>query len=67
MTRALSVSFLLSGMATQHRAGLNRRLNFFHLTLADVLVPLIALLVAVGCALAGAGYWAPVAQLGVPV
>jgi PST family polysaccharide transporter len=62
ITCGIAVTFLLSGLATQYRADLQRRLLFRRLTVADVTSPLIALVVAVVLALAGAGYWALVAQ-----
>lgn len=62
MSRVLAVCFLLNGAATQYRADLNRRLKFSRLALADVSAPLVALIVAIGAALTGAGYWALVAQ-----
>ncbi|HEY8788356.1 MAG TPA: lipopolysaccharide biosynthesis protein [Actinopolymorphaceae bacterium] len=62
MSRVLGVCFLLNGAATQYRADLNRRLKFTRLATADVSAPLVALIVAIGAALMGAGYWALVAQ-----
>jgi O-antigen/teichoic acid export membrane protein len=62
MSRVLAVAFLLNGAATQYRADLNRRLKFTRLAVADVSAPLVALIVAIGAALMGAGYWALVAQ-----
>lgn len=62
ITCAVAATFLLGGLATQHRADLQRRLLFRRLTVADVVSPLTALVVAVLLALAGAGYWALVAQ-----
>jgi O-antigen/teichoic acid export membrane protein len=62
MSRVLAVCFLLNGAATQYRADLNRRLKFTRLATADVSAPLVALVVAIGAALMGAGYWALVAQ-----
>jgi len=62
MTRVIALSFLLSGMSTQYRADLTRRMAFRQLTLVDVIAPSAALLVAIVLALLGAGYWALVVQ-----
>lgn len=62
ITLALAVNFLLNGMATQYRADLNRRMLFTRLAVADVVAPLLGLVVAVALAANGVGYWALVAQ-----
>lgn len=62
MTRALAWVFLLSGLATQYRADLTRRMRFGRLVVADVLSPLTGLAVAFALALGGAGYWVLIAQ-----
>jgi PST family polysaccharide transporter len=62
ITQALSVTFLLNGMMTQYRAGLLRAMRFRAVATIDVVSPATALIGAVGMALAGAGYWALVAQ-----
>lgn len=62
IAQSLAWTFLLNGMATQHRADLNRNLRFTRLATADVVAPLVALGAAAGLAAAGAGYWALVAQ-----
>jgi PST family polysaccharide transporter len=62
MTRALSLTFVLSGLATQYRVGLTRELRFGRLAAIDVAAPLLGLAAAVPLALGGAGYWALVAQ-----
>ncbi|TNM61090.1 lipopolysaccharide biosynthesis protein [Streptomyces sp. NP160] len=59
---AISVTFLLNGVATQHRADLTRRMRFTALAVVDTSAQVAGLLVAVGAAAAGAGYWALVAQ-----
>jgi O-antigen/teichoic acid export membrane protein len=59
---ALSVTFLLNGLATQFRVSLSRRLDFRSLVGADVLAQFLAAGVAVAAAFAGAGYGALVAQ-----
>jgi PST family polysaccharide transporter len=58
----LSLSFLLNGLATQHRANLMRDLKLRPLAVIDVASSAIALAVAIVAALAGAGYWALVVQ-----
>lgn len=62
ISAVVGLSFLFSGLATQYRADLQRRLLFTRLTVADVGSPLIALGVAIGLAVGGAGYWALVGQ-----
>ncbi len=62
ITRALSVTFLLNGMMTQYRADLVRAMRFGAVARTDVLAPALALATGVALALAGAGYWALVAQ-----
>lgn len=62
MTQWLSLSFLLNGLATQHRANLMRDLKLRPLAVIDVASSAIALAVAVVAALAGAGFWALVIQ-----
>jgi PST family polysaccharide transporter len=58
----LSLTFVLNGLAAQYRAGLTRDLRFGALAGTDLLAQLLALVVAVTTAVAGAGYWALVAQ-----
>ncbi|WP_051681841.1 lipopolysaccharide biosynthesis protein [Cellulomonas sp. HZM] len=58
----LALTFLLNGMATQYRADLTRRMRFARLAVVDVSGSCVALVVAIALALAGAGYWALVAQ-----
>lgn len=58
----LSLTFLLNGLATQHRANLMRDLRLRPIAVVDVASSAIALAVAVVTALAGAGYWALVIQ-----
>ncbi|MBF0672778.1 MAG: lipopolysaccharide biosynthesis protein [Salinibacterium sp.] len=62
IARALAVTFLLNGMATQYRADLVRRMRFGPLAVIEVVVPAAALLGAIVAAMAGWGYWALVAQ-----
>ncbi len=62
ITRVLAVTFLLNAMMTQYRASLLRAMRFTAVAAIDVLAPASALAVAVVAAVAGAGYWALVAQ-----
>lgn len=58
MTRVLSLTFVVNGVATQYRAGLVRHLRFPRLTAADLLGMAVGLTVGVFLAAAGARYWA---------
>lgn len=62
VTRALALTFVLNGLAAQYRAGMTRDLRFGAIAGVDLLAQSAALVVAVASALAGAGYWALVAQ-----
>ncbi|MGY1692666.1 lipopolysaccharide biosynthesis protein [Geodermatophilus sp. SYSU D01105] len=62
VVRALSLTFVLNGLATQYRAGLTRDLRFGAVAGSDLVAQLLSFAVAVATALAGAGYWALVAQ-----
>ncbi|WP_028050852.1 lipopolysaccharide biosynthesis protein [Cellulomonas sp. URHD0024] len=58
----LAAVFVLSGMTTQYRADLARNLRFTAVAFADLVGPASGILAAIGLAVAGAGYWALVAQ-----
>ncbi|WP_240739801.1 lipopolysaccharide biosynthesis protein [Leucobacter triazinivorans] len=62
IVQALSVVFVLNGLATQYRAQLMRALRFTALAVADIVSAAVALGAAVAAALLGAGYWALVLQ-----
>lgn len=62
ISHVLAATFLLSGLATQYRADLTRRLKFTKLALSDIVAAAVALLVAVIAASMGAGYWALIVQ-----
>lgn len=62
VARALALTFVLNGLAAQYRAGLTRDLRFGAVAGTDLLAQAAALVVAVGAAVSGAGYWALVAQ-----
>ncbi|MGH7014668.1 MAG: lipopolysaccharide biosynthesis protein [Stellaceae bacterium] len=67
VTRWLALSFLMSGLTVQHWALLRRQMRFTATICVDIGSDLTGLVVAVVLALAGAGYWALVAQrLAVP-
>ncbi|PWJ48642.1 polysaccharide transporter, PST family [Quadrisphaera granulorum] len=59
---AMSVTFILNGLATQHRADLTRKMRFVALSGVDVSAQLVGLTVAIIAAAAGASYWALVLQ-----
>lgn len=63
ITVAISVTFLLGGLAVQHTALLKRQMRFTVLATADVLATAAAVAVAVLMARKGAGYWALVGLL----
>lgn len=62
MSQALAVVFLLNGMTAQYRADLTRAMRFRQLVTSDLGGQGVGLLVGVGLALAGTGYWALVGQ-----
>lgn len=61
---ALSLAglFVITGANTQYRADLSRSMRFTALAVTDVGAQLLSIVVAIAVALAGAGYWAIVAQ-----
>ncbi len=58
----LSFTFLFNGLTTQFRAQLNRDMRFGRLAIVDIASAALGLIVAIGLALAGAGYWVLGAQ-----
>lgn len=64
ITAALSVPFVLSGLAAQHQALLRRELRFKALAVVEIVGVTAGVVAGVSMALAGFGYWAAV---GVPV
>lgn len=60
--RAIAITFLLNGMATQYRASLTRSMRFGGLVVVDVSAQVLGLAVGVALALSGASYWALVAM-----
>jgi PST family polysaccharide transporter len=59
---ALSVAFVINGLTTQFEAELTRSMRFSRLAIRDISAAVVAFGVALGMALAGAGYWALVGQ-----
>ena len=62
ITIALSIGFIFGGMTVQHQALLRRQLRFGTIAWVQVVSTLMGILVAVGMALKGYGYWALVAR-----
>lgn len=62
LARALSLTFVLNGLATQYRADHVRGMRFGHLATTDITAPIVAFAVAAPLAASGAGVWALVAQ-----
>jgi PST family polysaccharide transporter len=68
ITAVICLSFLFSGAAVQHIAVLNRQMRFMAIALVDVAAMFIGLLVAVGMAWLGYGYWSLVgSQMGMSI
>jgi len=62
VTRWISLGFLLNGLASQHAALLRRQMRFTSVAALETGAELISFAVAIGLALAGAGFWALVVQ-----
>lgn len=62
ITLVLASTFLLSGVAVQHKALLQRQMRFGMLVAVDVLPLLFGVATAVALSVSGAGYWALVAN-----
>jgi O-antigen/teichoic acid export membrane protein len=60
---AMSLLFVITGMTLQHRALLQRRLEFGKINVIAVIAPITAAVVAITIAMLGGGYWALVAVL----
>jgi len=58
ITLVASVSFLIGGLRGQHNALLKRHMRFKSVAIRDVTSSLLGVIVAVGLAFRGAGYWA---------
>jgi O-antigen/teichoic acid export membrane protein len=62
ITRVLALTFVVNGCSTQYRAHLQRGLRFSWLAGSDVAAQVAGVGLGIGLAVAGAGYWALVAQ-----
>jgi O-antigen/teichoic acid export membrane protein len=62
ITLVMSVGIFLSSLSMVHVGVLRRQMNFRALTMLEVVAMVVGLVVGVGSALAGAGYWALVFQ-----
>jgi O-antigen/teichoic acid export membrane protein len=62
LTQVLSFTFLLNGLATQFRAHLTRNLRLFTFAATEIGAQVGALLVGIGMALGGFGFWALAGQ-----
>lgn len=61
VTAVLGLDFILAGLAAQHVGLLRRAMQFSSIAALDISGPALGMLVGIGLALAGAGYWALVA------
>ena len=59
---ALSVTFVLTAMSTQHSALMRRAMQFRRIAMIDISANLVGSIVSVALALAGWGYWSLVAK-----
>lgn len=59
---ALSLFFLIGGLSVQHEAILKRQMNFRALAVIEVVSSLVGIIVAIGMAWYGFGYWSLVGQ-----
>ena len=57
ITRALSATFVLGGLAVQHQALLRRHMRFKDLAINDVLSTVVGIAAGIAMAAAGCGYW----------
>jgi polysaccharide transporter, PST family len=62
VTRWIAAGFMLTGLSAQHWALLRRQMRFTAVATLETSAELISFAVAIGLAMAGAGYWALVAQ-----
>ncbi len=68
LTRVLSLSFVITGVAVQHWALLRRQMRFGAVITVDIGGEVIGFALAIGMAVSGFGIWALVAQrLGAPI
>src|SRR5262249_35704856 len=57
ITAVVAVGFILNAAGVQHSALLERQLRYFTLSLIEVLCQLTSVIVGIGMAIAGLGYW----------
>lgn len=58
ITAALSVNFFITGLATQHKALLNRQMRFYTIAKIQIFSTLLGIIVAIFMASHGLRYWA---------
>lgn len=66
LAAVMSVGFLLTSLATQHRALLKRQMRFLPMAATDMVAQALGLAAGIGAAVAGLGYWSLVIRLVVP-
>ncbi len=62
IAQVLSLTFLINGLSTQYKAGLNRDMKFKAIALSDSLAALLSTLLGIASAVYGFAYWAIVIQ-----
>ena len=62
ITRWIAPGFVINGLCSQHWALLRRQMRFTAVATLETTAEILSFAVAIGLALAGAGYWALVAQ-----
>lgn len=63
VTSAVALGFLFNGAGVQHSAILQRQMRFAALAVIDILSLIISIIIAIGTAEAGYGYWALVTNI----
>jgi O-antigen/teichoic acid export membrane protein len=58
VTIIIGVGFLFNGATAQHRAMLQRNMRFGVLTVVDIIALVLSIVLSIGMAVAGLGYWA---------
>lgn len=66
ITVAIALSFVFTGLSTQHLALLARNMQFYRITVTEVLATIVGVVAAIIMATQGCGYWALVARRVVP-
>lgn len=62
IAHVLSLTFLINGLSTQYKAGLNRDMKFKALAFSDATAAMLSALLGIASAFAGLSYWAIVIQ-----